>query len=426
MAGSRKRILVVGSGAREHALADGIRRDPGGPEIIVTPGNPGMAAEFRVVPSLPEDPADGAARIATFEPDLVVIGPEKPLATGLSDALREKGVLVLGPSASAARIESSKLFAKERMGEAGIPTADFHVTPDAGSVREAVRSFGYPAVLKADGLAQGKGVFVLQSPADLEEALEKIFDRRELGEAQTKVFVEKGLSGPEISFIVLTDGTRFLPFPEARDYKRIGDGNRGPNTGGMGAVTPLSGWTPKDQEEACNLIERALWGMRRHGTPFQGFLYAGFMKTPDGLKVLEFNARFGDPEAQVLVPAAGDSLLTLLESAAGGALEQQSPLSRTPRVAVVLAAKGYPENPVSGSVLYGLDKAREQERTRLYLAGVAERDGQLVTSGGRILSVASEGDTVGKAREKAYRTIALIGLDGGQFRTDIGLEEAGR
>lgn len=424
MAGSGKRILVVGSGAREHALADGIRQDPSRPEVLVCPGNPGMPEDLRVVPSLPEDPGEAAKWIGSFSPDLVVIGPEKPLAAGLSDALREKGIAVLGPSATAARIEASKLFAKERMREAGIPTADFQVTADAGSVRDAVRSFGYPAVLKADGLAQGKGVFVLHSPEDLEEALEKVFRRHDL-ESQTKFFVEKGLSGPEVSFIVLTDGTRFLPFPEARDYKRIGDGNRGPNTGGMGAVTPLSGWTPKDQEDACHLIDRTLWAMRRYGAPFQGFLYAGLMKTPEGLKVLEFNARFGDPEAQVLVPAAGESLLSLLESAVGGALPAKAHLSKTPRVAVVLAAGGYPEKPVSGIALQGLDKAREQDGTRLYMAGIKEKNGQLVTSGGRILSVVGEGKMIREAREKAYRTISLIGLEGGQFRTDIGAEEAG-
>ena len=422
MATSGKRILVVGSGAREHALADGIRQDPGRPEVFVSPGNPGMAGDIRIFPSLPEDPGDAAARIETLSPDLVVIGPEKPLAAGLSDALRQKGIAVLGPSASAARIEASKLFAKERMQEAGIPTADFFVTQDADSVREAVRSFGYPSVLKADGLAQGKGVFVLHSPEDLEEALGKIFDRHALG-PQTTFFVERGLSGPEVSFIVLTDGTRFLPFPEAQDYKRIGDGNRGPNTGGMGAVTPLSDWMAKDQEDACTLIERTLWGMRRHGTPFQGFLYAGLMKTSEGLKVLEFNARFGDPEAQVLVPAAGESLLFLLEAAVGGNLPGNVPLFPSPRVAVVLAAQGYPEKPVTGGILYGLEKARGQEGTRLYMAGVGEENGRIVSSGGRVLSVVGEGQTMKQARERAYRTISLIALEGGQFRTDIGSEE---
>ena len=422
MAGSTKRILVVGAGAREHALADGIRQDPGRPAVLASPGNPGMEGDIHVHPSFPENPAEAAVWIDSLSPDLVVIGPEKPLAAGLSDALRQKGRRVLGPSAQAAQIESSKLFAKERMREAGIPTADFFVTRDPGSVRDAVRSFGYPSVLKADGLAQGKGVFVLQTPEDLEEALGKVFHRRSLGD-QTTFFVERGLSGPEVSFIVLTDGTRFLPFPEARDYKRIGDGNRGPNTGGMGAVTPLSDWTEKDQQDACHLIERILWGMRRHGTPFQGFLYAGLMKTAEGLKILEFNARFGDPEAQVLLPSAGESLLSLLEAAVGGSLPEKVPFSRSPRVAVVLAAQGYPEKPVSGHVLSGLGKAREQEGTRLYMAGVGEQDGQIVSSGGRVLTVAGEGKTMREARERAYQTISMIGLEGGQFRTDIGAEE---
>jgi phosphoribosylamine--glycine ligase len=237
------------------------------------------------------------------------------------------------------------------------------------------------------------------------------------------VFVEKGLSGPEVSFIALTDGTRFVPFPEARDYKRIRDGNRGPNTGGMGAVTPLGGWSPKDQEDACQIIDRALWAMRRHGTPFQGFLYAGLMKTEKGLSVLEFNARFGDPEAQVLIPSAGEGFLTLLESASAGSLGKGTNLLKTPRVAVVLASSGYPEKPLTGAPVMGLEAARKQGMTRIYTAGVAEKDGHLVSSGGRVLSVVGSGRNIREAREGAHRTLSLLHLEGGQFRQDIGLEE---
>ncbi|MHB1926379.1 MAG: phosphoribosylamine--glycine ligase [Leptospirillum sp.] len=423
MSVTRKRVLIVGSGAREHAMADAIRADPGKPDVIVAPGNPGMAGEARTVSPFPASPKEASALIASFEPDLVVIGPEKPLADGLSDALREKGIKVVGPSGTAARIESSKLFAKERMLEAGIATAEFRVAENAEAARDYVQSWGYPSVLKADGLAQGKGVFVLHSPEDLEDALQRIFVRQELGEAQQTVFVEKGLSGPEVSFIALTDGTRFVPFPEARDYKRIRDGNRGPNTGGMGAVTPLAGWSEKDQEDACQIIERALWAMRRHGTPFQGFLYAGLMKTEEGLSVLEFNARFGDPEAQVLIPSAGEGFLTLLESASAGSLGKGTNLLKTPRVAVVLASSGYPEKPVTGMPVLGLEAARTQVMTRIYTAGVAEKNGDLVSSGGRVLSVVGSGRSIREARERAYRTLSLLHLEGGQFRQDIGLEE---
>ncbi|MHB1285394.1 MAG: phosphoribosylamine--glycine ligase [Leptospirales bacterium] len=419
-----KRIIIVGSGAREHALATWIARSPEKPEVIVAPGNPGMSTDVKILSGMPAPTAESADWLASQEPDLVVIGPEKPLSEGIVDRLADRGIAVVGPSYEAARIEGSKLFAKERMQEAGIATADFRLIKGIQQARETVREWGYPIVLKADGLAQGKGVSVILDDLDLEEALERFFLRKDLKEAQERVFLEKGLSGPEVSFIVLTDGTRFIPFPPARDYKRIYDGDKGPNTGGMGALTPLGDWTENDQKEACQIIDRCLWALRRYGAPFVGFLYAGIMKTPDGLKVLEFNARFGDPEAQVLVPAAGEGLLDLLTQATQGALPTGITMEMRARVAVVLASEGYPENPVFGATVEGIDKARQDPHIQIYTAGVSHKGGHLVTSGGRVLSVVGEGNSSLEARNRAYQAMGHIRLERGQYRRDIaGREE---
>ncbi|MHB1605687.1 MAG: phosphoribosylamine--glycine ligase [Leptospirales bacterium] len=414
-----KRILVIGSGAREHALAVGIAQSPDKPEVMVAPGNPGISEDASVVPDMPSSTTEAADWIASLKPELVVIGPEKPLSEGLADRLRERGIPVVGPSFEAAKIEGSKLFAKERMLEAGIPTADFRTVNNSLEVKSTLKEWGYPIVLKADGLAQGKGVSVIFDERDLELALDRFFVRKELKEAQEKLFLEKGLTGPEVSFIVLSDGVHFVPFPAARDYKRIGDGNTGPNTGGMGAQTPIDHWGQQDQEEASQIVDRCLWSLRRYGAPFSGFLYAGFMRTPEGLKVLEFNARFGDPEAQVLIPAAGPAFLELLSSAAKGSLDTTVMMTRQARVAVVLASEGYPDKPVYGAVLEGLDKARAELNTRIYTAGVAQQAGKLVASGGRVLSVVGEGNDLSQARNRAYHTMGLIRLEKGQFRSDI-------
>ncbi len=416
-----KRILVVGSGAREHAIAMGIRSGENDRDVIVAPGNPGMSEDVTVRSDIPEDVAEGAEWIASLEPDLVVIGPEKPLSQGLGDLLKERKIPVVGPTREAARIESSKVFAKKRMQAAGIPTAQYQVVSNPEETRELCRTWGFPVVLKADGLAQGKGVSVIQDPDGLEDAIERFFVKREFKEAQDLIYLEKGLSGPEASFIVLTDGKKFIPFPVARDYKRIGEDDRGPNTGGMGAVTPLDFWTDGDQSEACHIVERCLWSLSKVGSPFVGFLYAGLMKTEEGLRVLEFNARFGDPEAQVLIPAAGDSYCDMLMSTASGTLDTGHRMIADPRVAVVMASRGYPENPETGYFLDGLDTARQIKGARIYTAGVSIKDGRIVSSGGRVLTATGEGALLPDARRVAYEAIGKIRLEGGQYRRDIGI-----
>jgi phosphoribosylamine--glycine ligase len=421
---SRRRILVVGSGAREHAIAMGIKSGASDREVIVAPGNPGMSDDVTVRSDIPEDVAEGAKWISELEPDLVVIGPEKPLSLGLGDLLKESTIPVIGPTRNAARIESSKVFAKKRMQAAGIPTAQYQVVSSAEETRELSRAWGFPVVLKADGLAQGKGVAVIHDPDELEHAIDRFFVKREFREAQDLIYLEKGLSGPEASFIVLTDGKKFIPFPVARDYKRIGDGDRGPNTGGMGAVTPLDFWTDADQSEACHIVERCLWSLSKVGAMFVGFLYAGLMKTKEGLRVLEFNARFGDPEAQVLIPAAGDSYYDMLTSAASGNLDTGHRMASEPRVAVVLASRGYPDNPETGYALEGVDAARRIKGARIYTAGVSSKDGRVVTSGGRVLTATGEGVQLSDARKIAYEAIGMIRLEGGQYRRDIGIVDS--
>ena len=418
-----KNVAVVGSGAREHALAEALLASGKETRVTVWPGNDGMEGVVRGG-ALPEDPALAAKTLSDAETDLVVIGPEKPLMEGLSDALRARGIPVVGPGAGAARIEGSKSFAKELMQRVGIPTAEWSKVAGRSEAEALRKRWGLPLVFKADGLAQGKGVAVVTTQEEWEAALSRYFERREVPGGDV-VLLERGIEGPEVSFIVATDGKRFVPFPTARDFKRIRDGDQGPNTGGMGALSPVPGWGPKDQERACEIIERCLWGLSKGGTPFSGFLYAGLMMTADGPSVLEFNARMGDPEAQLLFETLGDRALALMEEVAAGSLGTGWVLEATPRVGVVLAAEGYPEKPVSGDPLEGLPPSGERlSDGAFYMAGVTREGGVLRASGGRVLTAVGRGETLASAREAAYRLMGRIRLRGGQFRTDIALREA--
>lgn len=426
--GFKKKFIVVGQGGREHALSHALSLSSG-TEVLVSPGNPGMDdGRLSFLPPLPDDPKEASDRIAAQNPDVVIIGPEKPLVAGLADCLRARSVPVVGPTAEAARIEGSKLFAKEIMKQSGIPTADFSEVMTVQDIRSLVIKWGYPLVLKEDGLAQGKGVWVMKTEDDLKEVLERYFDREGKKQNVGRIYLEKGLSGPEVSYIVMTDGERFLPFPTARDFKRIGDGDTGPNTGGMGALTPVPGWTSRDDESARMVIERCLWGLRKNGTPFMGFLYAGLMKTPSGIMVLEFNARFGDPEAQVLLPQVGEGFSELMEGLAKGSLPTEHKFRGRPTAGVVLAAPGYPEKPVTGGRIIGLDKVKKLDSVTVFCAGIALAPGasktDLVSSGGRVLTVSAEGDSLFAARALAYSAMELLHLPGGQYRSDIALSES--
>ncbi|MDR7280182.1 phosphoribosylamine--glycine ligase [Catenuloplanes atrovinosus] len=406
------RVLLIGSGGREHALAIGLAADPAVEHLVAAPGNPGIAqlAELREVTAT--DPAAVAALAVETGADLVVIGPEAPLVAGVADAVRAKGVAVFGPSAAAARLEGSKTFAKDVMAAAGVPTARSFTCTTPAEVAAALDEFGTPYVVKDDGLAAGKGVVVTD---DRERALAHA---AECG----RVVVEEYLAGPEVSLFVVTDGEAALPLMPAQDFKRVGDGDAGPNTGGMGAYTPLL-WAPDDlvEQVMAEVVQPTLAEMRGRGTPFSGLLYVGLAITAAGPRVIEFNARFGDPETQVVLAMLTTPLAGLLRAAAVGELAAHPPLTWRDgaAVTVVVASEGYPEAPRTGGVLTGA------ERPGVLHAGTRRReDGALVSSGGRVVCATATGPDLSSAREAAYDLVSGIELAGSHHRTDIALAAA--
>ena len=415
------RILVLGSGAREHAIILALRSEDREHELFAAPGNAGIARDAVIVDV---DPLDGAAvtRYANeARIDLVVIGPEAPLVAGVADALRERGIPVFGPGRAAAQLEGSKAFAKRIMDAAGVPTGRAVHARTVAEVEAAFDSLGAPYVVKADGLAAGKGVIVTSDRAAA------------LAHAETylphgPVLVEEHLSGPEVSLFFLSDGDHVLPLSPAQDYKRLGDGDTGPNTGGMGAYSPLpwllerfGGEEDFVAEVTRTIAEPVVRQLDAEGTPFIGLLYAGLIITDDGVKVIEFNARFGDPETQVVLPRLVDPLSELLLAAASGNLEQHARPAFADAVAVtvVVASEGYPEKPVTGRAIEGLDAAAEIAGVHIAHAATAEQSGSLVATGGRVLNVVALGTTFAEASERAYRAVDRIRLEGSQHRTDI-------
>ncbi len=405
------RVLVVGSGAREHALCVALRADPGVTGIVCAPGNAGTDAVAEARPLDMTDPAALAALAIQVAADLVVIGPELPLVAGGADAVRAAGIPCFGPSAAAARIEGSKEFAKSVMAAAGVPTAAGRTCRDAAEIEAALAEFGPPYVVKDDGLAAGKGVVVTE---DLAVALEHGVAVVAAGHA---VVVEEFLAGPEVSLFAVTDGTTIRPLLPAQDFKRIGDGDTGPNTGGMGAYCPLP-WLPPDTVEdiAAAVLGPTVAELARRGTPYQGLLYAGLVLTSAGPKVIEFNARFGDPETQVVLALLRSPLGALLHAAATGALAAQPPLdwSTDSAVTVVAAAAGYPGAPRTGDVVLGAGGDEV-----LHAGTRRDPDGEVLTSGGRVLSVTATAATLGAARDAAYATLSTVDFAGMQFRRDI-------
>jgi phosphoribosylamine--glycine ligase len=396
------KVLVVGSGGREHALAWKLAQSPVVEEVHAAPGNPGIAAIGRCHPIRAEDGESLLELARTLSAGLVVVGPEAPLAAGIGDTLRRGGVAVFGPSAAAARIESSKGFAKEVMRAAGVPTA------------ETMSVARVPCVVKADGLTAGKGVFVCTKQDELDAAL------RAIGALGQPFVIEELLEGEELSVFALVDGGNVLPLPESRDYSRVGDGDTGPNTGGMGSYSPVPELPEGRVGELVETIHRPVVGeLAARGTPFIGCLYAGLMLTADGPRVLEFNCRFGDPETQVILPRIdGDFAEALVSAASGDLSEVELGVSDTAAVTVALAAGSYPEGRDTGSPITGVEEAEELGAV-VFHAGTAMRDGQLLTSGGRILSVTGLADTLEEARSRAYDACELISFPGVRFRRDI-------
>jgi phosphoribosylamine--glycine ligase len=400
------RVLVVGSGGREHALAWKLAQSRRLEALHAAPGNPGIARLGQCHPVRAEDAEGLLGLCRELATDLVVVGPEAPLVAGLADTLRRAGVTVFGPSREAARIEGSKAFAKDVLEAAGVPTAARLTDARA------------PCVVKADGLAAGKGVFVCRTQDELDRGL------RAAAALGDEVVIEELLEGEEVSLFVLTDGHEALPLAPAQDSKRVGDGDTGPNTGGMGAYSPVPGVGEAEVDELLETVHRpVLAELARRGTPFAGLLYAGLMLTDDGPRVLEFNCRFGDPETQSILPRLEGDLLEALAGAAVGALETQLTAGDSAAVTVVLAGGDYPERSDTGTPIHGIDEA-EAAGAHIFHAGTARRGSSLVTNGGRILNVTATGDDLVAAREAAYQAVERISFDGMRFRRDVGLAAA--
>ncbi|MAL09839.1 MAG: phosphoribosylamine--glycine ligase [Maricaulis sp.] len=422
------RILIIGSGGREHALAWKISQSPLVDEVWSAPGSVAMDKIGPCFDVKPDD-IDGLEKLTLqLEPDLVVVGPEAPLAKGLADLLRARGFDVFGPSADAARLEASKGFAKDKMRRYGVPTARYGRFTDVAEAKAFLDTLSAPFVLKADGLAAGKGVVIAETRSEADAEVEEMLSGK-FGEASGELVIEEFMEGEEASIFVLTDGSNIVTLPAAQDHKRVGEGDTGPNTGGMGSYAPAPVMTPAVMKTVEETITRPmLGGMKADGTPYQGVLYIGVMITPDGPKVVEFNCRFGDPECQVLMMQMDEDIVPILLASATGGMSQRDferllpvPDRPTPCVNVVLATKGYPGSYEKGSVINGLKDASALDNVMIFHAGTDVNDaGDIVAVGGRVLNVTATGETLEAAVARAYEAVDLIDWPEGIHRRDIG------
>jgi phosphoribosylamine---glycine ligase len=421
-------VLLVGGGGREHALAWKLSQSPRLDRLIAAPGNPGIASHAECVALKDSAIEDLVALAARERVDLVVVGPELPLSLGLADRLREAGMAVFGPTQSAARLESSKAFAKDLMARYGIPTARFRIFQDAAAARGFCRELGAPLVVKTDGLAAGKGAIVCPTLDDADHAIRLCLEEGAFGPAGRTVVIEEFMEGEEASVFVITDGVSALPFQAAQDHKTIFDGDRGPNTGGMGAYSPAPVVdAAMDRRVTDEIVMPTIAAMAKEGAPYAGVLYVGLMITKDGPRVVEFNCRFGDPECQAIVPRLDEDVLQVFDAVAQGRGLPVSLRWRTEAsVCVVLASRGYPGTPKTGDPISGLDAAGELPGVHVFQAGTVRRDGVLLTSGGRILGVQALGSDIRTAIVRAYEAVDHIRFEGMQLRRDIGRRALGR
>ena len=422
-------ILILGSGAREHALAARLSREDGVERILCAPGNAGMEA---LGPVAPVSLSDAGAMLALAEREgitLTIVGPEVPLSVGVVDRFTAAGRAILGPTKAAAQLETSKVWAKQFMARHNVPTARFVVADTVEQAYEVIANdrLGWPLVIKADGLAAGKGVVLADEPTDAVPVVDEMFTGTRFGEAGRRIVLEECLKGPELSYFVLCDGRHAMPIGSAQDHKRAHDGDKGPNTGGMGAFAPSP--LVDDVLEGRilhEIVQPVLAGMRAEDHPYRGFLYCGLMLTANGPKVIEFNVRLGDPEAQVILPLVDEPLLPLLDAAAAGALPPRAArLSAQPRVGVVIASGGYPDEFRTGKPIAGLDEAAALDGVEVYHAGTARRDGAVVTTGGRVMTVVGTGSDYKSAIARAYAGVERIRFDGAFWRRDIGKKALG-
>jgi len=414
------KVLVVGNGGREHAILWKVSQSPLVKGLYCAKGNGGTA---KIAQNVSIEPTNVKA-LADFAQsegiDFTIVGPEAPLVAGLVDEFESRGLKVFGPSQRASMLEGSKAFAKEFMQKYGIPTAEFHTFEDPQRAKNFIKDFGVPVVIKADGLASGKGVFVCKSYEEALRAIDNLMVKKALGEAGSKVVVEEFLEGEEASYIVMLNGDSYVPLPTSQDHKRLLDGDKGPNTGGMGAYSP-NPFVDEATEKAIRelIIERVIKGLREEGIYYRGFLYAGLMLTKDGPKVLEFNVRLGDPEAQpLLMRIKGDFLKTLLDFYEGKPVNLEIDPRHT--LCVVLASKGYPEKPEDGKEIIGLEEVEKMEDVVVFHAGTELKNGRVYTKGGRVLNVCAWGKDLKEARERAYKAIEKINFEGMHYRKDIG------
>jgi phosphoribosylamine--glycine ligase len=417
------RILVVGGGGREHALAHTLAAEPGA-DVVCAPGNPGIGQCARCTPADLSQPAAILAVAEREGVDLTVVGPELPLSHGVADLFASAGRPIVGPTRAAAALESSKAFAKDFMARHHVPTARYRVCATAAEARDVIMraELGFPVVVKADGLAAGKGVVIADDRRSALATVDEAMVARRFGAAGDRVVLEECLSGPEVSYFVLSDGRSFVPMSSAQDHKRVFDGDKGPNTGGMGAFAPSPLLTAALEHQVIDqVVTPVIAGMAAEGTPFAGFLYVGLMLTAQGPKVIEFNVRFGDPEAQVVLPMMEGSLADVLMAAATRRLDGVRPRFRDrPHVGVVVAARGYPDTPETGKAVLGLDAAASVPGALVFHAGTADRDGAVVTAGGRVLTVVGSGPSYQDAIDTAYKAVRQVRFDGMQYRSDIG------